>query len=276
VGVLEQLTHLVGKVRPSGKRLYPTRGGVTTTPASKVSQEGHGVQVVGRGSELVGGRPAAHDVKEEKQKDVEFARDERAAPKVDKRGGDEKLVFLTESRRAAESKTQGSEPRGEERSDRELAGEEENDDEEAIPFDKESFAAGATEQLGRPVELVLVPPKVLGSSLVGSTIAFHFPEGWDVGTVVKQVDPAKHKARYNYDVEYPDRGGTVFHRLQLDLYGIGDEHGAVLGSWVLLLTTDPPALEAPKAKTSVTKRAAGRPQRKTARSKKTGYSRNAT
>ena len=49
-----------------------------------------------------------------------------------------------------------------------------------------------------------------------------------------QVDPSKHKEGYNYDVFYPDRGGTVFHRLQLELCGVGDEDGSPLGSWVLL------------------------------------------
>jgi hypothetical protein len=45
---------------------------------------------------------------------------------------------------------------------------------------------------------------------------------------------------FNYDVSYPSRGGTIFHRLQLELYGVGDDGGSPLGSWVLLAVKELP------------------------------------
>ena len=56
-------------------------------------------------------------------------------------------------------------------------------------------------------------------------IAFHFDSGWECGQIGRKVDSSKHtesfKQIYESDVQYPSRGGTVFHRLQLDLYGVG-------------------------------------------------------
>ena len=37
------------------------------------------------------------------------------------------------------------------------------------------------------------------------------------------MDSSKHTEGFNYDVRYPSRGGTVFPRLQLNLYGVVDE-----------------------------------------------------
>ena len=53
------------------------------------------------------------------------------------------------------------------------------------------------------------------------------------------MDSSKHtesfKQIYESDVQYPSRGGTVFHRLQLDLYGVGTiEETSQLVSWVVL------------------------------------------
>ena len=114
-----------------------------------------------------------------------------------------------------------------------------SDDEEHHAFDEKHFLAEAKDRLGADFALELSPPEVLDCSLVGRCIAFHHGEpqpGWDCGEVKCQVDPSTHKEGYNYDIYYPDRGGTVFHRLQLELYGVGNEDGSPLGSWVLLGT----------------------------------------
>jgi len=112
-----------------------------------------------------------------------------------------------------------------------------SDDEEHHAFDEKHSLAEAEDRLGADFALELSPPEVFDCSLVGLCIAFHHGEpqpGWDCGEVKRQVDPSTHKEGYNYDIFYPDRGGTVFHRLQLELYGVGNEDGSPLGSGVLL------------------------------------------
>ena len=59
------------------------------------------------------------------------------------------------------------------------------------------------------------------------------------------MDSSKHTEGFNYDVRYPSRGGTVFPRLQLNLYGVVDE-GLVF--WVVLSCAVLPQREPAKQK----------------------------
>ena len=43
----------------------------------------------------------------------------------------------------------------------------------------------------------------------------------------------KHVQLYNHDMPHPGEVGTVYHRLQLELYGVGGEDKVPLGSWIL-------------------------------------------
>ena len=81
----------------------------------------------------------------------------------------------------------------------------------------------ANEVFGKDFSLELTAPTALDSTLVHQYIAFHFDDGWDCGQIGRKVDSSKHTEGFNYDVRYPSRGGTVFPRLQLNLYGVVDE-----------------------------------------------------
>lgn len=80
----------------------------------------------------------------------------------------------------------------------------------------------ANEVFGKDFSLELLQPWTAHLCI---NIAFHFDGGWDCGQIELKVDSSKHtesfKQIYESDVQYPSRGGTVFHRLQLDLYGVG-------------------------------------------------------
>ena len=228
--------HLAKAQLPSGKHLYPSYG--PTGAHSLPAQSGFGVVVTGTGCEVVDDHLGAAPVARPHSQDTPIQL------VLQHEVGDSELVFRTEAEQKLEDvatprvrkkqKTEASLEQGIAGSDEES---ETSDDEEHHAFDEKHFLAEAKDRLGADFTLELSPPEILDSSLVGRCIAFHHGEpqpGWDCGEVKCQVDPSKHKEGYNYDVFYPDRGGTVFHRLQLELCGVGDEDGSPLGSWVLL------------------------------------------
>jgi hypothetical protein len=232
---------LVKAQLPSGRRVFPSYGGEATL--SRPAQAGFGVSVSGQVCEVVGDQASHHSAA------VVSTPTPKPELVVQRTADDMQLVFRTEEeQKQYEAKTklktkkqkvtetdveEGSEHKD---SDAEST---ETSDEEHHAFDQEHFFAEAKARTGRDFTLDLSPPEVLDSSLVGRFIAFHHGDpdpGWDCGEVKCEVDPATHKEGFTFDVFYPSRGGTIFHRLQLELYGVGDEEGSPLGSWVLLST----------------------------------------
>lgn len=115
-------------------------------------------------------------------------------------------------------------------------------DVEKVPFVRADFDALIKRELG-VTAAVEVQRKPAGTASweacleVGKTIAFLFPDGWNVGTIKDYYPPpGRTKRGYNVNVLYPVKGGTVYHCLQLPLYGLGlgDGNTCPLGSWVLL------------------------------------------
>ena len=81
-------------------------------------------------------------------------------------------------------------------------------------------------------------------------MAFHFGDGWDVGTIEAFYDPPKVKHGYNVDVYYPQQKRTRYHALELDAYGTGEEFGAPLASWFFLRTPEQPLRRRKRQKNS--------------------------
>jgi hypothetical protein len=228
---------------PSGKQLFPSYG--TAGQHSSAAQSGFGVVVNGVGCERVGEAPWVGCVPSQAT---------YAQLVVQEKEGDSKLVFRTEKEQQLENAKPTTERKlstnvslEQETSDT-GEGDSETSDEELHPFDKEHFVATANEAFGKDFSLELTAPTALDSSLVHQYIAFHFEDGWDCGQIVRDVDSSKHIEGFNYDVRYPSRGGTVFHRLQLNLYGVGDQETSPLGSWVMLSCAVPLQPEPAKKK----------------------------
>ena len=150
---------------------------------------------------------------------------------------DSKLIFYTEQEKLKNSKRLANHEAKEEveETSSEIDSESESSDEETKVFDREEFLSEAQSRLlwASGVTLQDTAPSGI-QNLEGHGIAFHFADGWDAGVIKRMVDPMKHRERFNVDVFYPGKGGTVYHRLQLELYGTGDDDGAPLGSWALL------------------------------------------
>ena len=245
--------HAKAQMPGSGRRVVPPYG--MEAGQSKPAQAGFGVVVTGVGGEVVP-RPECASVSR-----VEANRSPAQLQLQAPEAGDAKLVFRTEvEEKQEESRLKSQQPRkkakivSEEDAD-ESGGEAdsaeaesqdsssgEDSEEEHTPFDQAEFLAEVKSRLGIEMCLEFTAPRELDIKLVEHYIAFHHGDGWDVGLVTRQVDPNKHPTQlYNYDVSYPARGGTMFHRLQLELYGVGTEEGAPLGSWVLLAPLEPVA-----------------------------------
>ena len=218
---------------PSGIKVFPN----TLMPS--YTQEGHGLKIVGIGAECIVQSAAS-------PQHVSIPRPVLKTVHLD---SDRKLVFSTErekndgiryeAKRKKVAETAMSEATTEETTEQEEQEEKslsESSDEEEKPFDRETFLAEAMERLRwhTDVEIMDAHLSAITDELVDRSIAFHFADGWDLGTVKRMVDPSKHRQEYNVDVFYPGKGGNIFHRLHLELYGIGDEHGSPLGSWVRL------------------------------------------
>ena len=213
----------------SGKRLYPSYGqtGTDQSPLSMPGQLGFGVQVVGQGAEIVR-RPSIQigSVQQSKQdiSALQVVHDEK----------DSTLNFPTEKEKQQEIKAKETGEMDEAADE----GKDESNGEEHLPFDESNFFAKAAQRLGYGVRITRKPPsasELAKGQLVQKAIAFHFSDGWDVGVVANTENPAKFtKSKFNYNVRYDAKGGTIRHCLELQNYGTGSALGAPLGAWMLL------------------------------------------
>ncbi len=219
---------------PSGVKVFPHTMQVGHT------QEGCGLKIMDAGTERI-------DVPAASPQQAMSPQTTRALRVVHEEG-DSKLVFPTEREKANTQRKQKlacakrekpaeDKLAAEEQSETESESESESQsDEETKPFDCEAFLLQAQAHLrwSGGVTVQHSAPAAIENLQAGQGIAFHFADGWDAGVIKRTVDPEKHSERYNVDVLYPAKGGTVFHCLHLELYGTGDDEGAPLGSWVLL------------------------------------------
>ena len=209
----------------SGKRLYPSYGqtGTDQSPLSMPSQLGFGVQVVGQGAEIVRDRQRAA-IKTGPFSALQVVHDEK----------DSTLNFPTEKEKQQEIKAKETGEKDEAADE----GKDESDAEEHLPFDEANFLAKAAQRLGYGVRITRKPPsasELAKGQFVQKAIAFHFSDGWDVGVVANTENPAKFtKSKFNYNVRYDAKGGTIRHCLELQNYGTGSALGAPLGAWMLL------------------------------------------
>jgi hypothetical protein len=222
---------------PSGARLYPTYGGQQVDPNNLPSaQAGQGVVVKGQGAEAVSygsaselalaPKPVCKPKAPTPAPDKVPAPHDQLAVKVHELG-DEKLVFLSDKETKRLANPNGSEESTESSS--------ESDSDEEEVFQTEAFLKTAQIRLDSKSQLRIQqgPPAAISASLVGKKIAFHHGDGWDAGTILEFYTPGRFKKQqFNVNIDYPAKGGSVSTKLELSKYGVGDENGSQLSSWV--------------------------------------------
>ena len=233
--------HLARVQLPSGEWIYPKFGGVEIK-GSRAAQTGCGVEVTAMGAAVIKDEAPLGP----KNGEVNAAAGLRVLctqPSYER-------VFPTEKKKADTEKCATIKKSKEHLND--LMEEEELEEETPAPsFDRAQTELEATQKIGSPVKLQNICPARV-DNLLGRWIVFYFDDGYDIGKIVKKVDPARHKDRYNYDVQYsmhPQRIGTVFHRLEPEHYARdGNFTDAEAGAWTLLEATAPLAADLGKRK----------------------------
>jgi hypothetical protein len=214
--------HLADVVLGDGSHIFPTYGGVKVE-GRRAAQSGHGLVVTAKGCAVV--KPSA----DPKSKVVPAAdpttvRVLRTQPPLD-------TVFRTESNKTLLAKKAAKQPPA---TKAKLPSKTPKTSSKPT-FDRADFESRASAVMQSTAQLQTSPPANT-CDLLGRWLVFHFPDGYDLGEVVKVLDPSKFKQGFNYDIRYStkkQRLGTVNTRLSLENYVTDNLEAAPLSAWAL-------------------------------------------